>query len=266
MYLLFDIGGTYSRFAASPDGQTLGTVEKISTPKNFDEAMLAFSKLVGTLCRGEKIERAVGCSVGPLDTEKSHILNAPNLPDWNHKPLRDTLEKMCGCPVIIENDADLAGIGEATFGAGKGKSIVVYYTISTGVGGTRIVDGKIDVNRFGMEPGQQIIDPYDPTGHLEGLVSGTAIEKHYGKKASKIKDATIWDKVAHHLALGLHNSIVHWSPDIVILGGSVMKSLSSEKVHTELKSIMKIFPGVPPIVEARLDEPALYGALALLKK
>ena len=243
----------------------ISSVEKVPTPKDFDTAMTTFSQLINDLRGNGHFTQAAGCSVGPLNFDKSRMIHPPNLPSWHDKPLRGSLEIICNCPVIIENDADLAGLGEATYGAGKGKSIVVYYTISTGVGGARIVDGKIDKSRFGMEPGHQSIDPNDPNGHLEGLVSGTALLTRYGKVGEEIQDPAIWNSVAESLAIGLHNSIVHWSPDIVILGGSVIKSLPLDLVLDHLKSRMRIFTELPEVVLTTLDEPGLYGALSLLK-
>ncbi len=264
MQLLFDIGGTFSRFAVTENG-TIGTIQKVPTPQDFDIAMTTFSQVINDLRSNGHFTQAAGCSVGPLNFDKSRIINPPNLPKWHNKPLRESLEKISGCPVMIENDADLAGLGEATYGAGKGKSIVVYYTISTGVGGARIVDGQIDKSRFGTEPGHQIIDPNDPKGHLEGLISGTALLTRYGKAGEEIQDPAIWSRVAESLAIGLHNSIVHWSPDIIILGGSVMKSLPLDLVLDHLKSRMHIFTEIPELVLTTLDEPGLYGALSLLE-
>jgi len=76
--------------------------------------------------------------------------------------------------VFIENDASIVGLGEAVSGAGMGEEIVVYITVSTGVGGTRIVSGEIDEHAYGFEPGHELINMQDS---LEDLVSGTAVEE-----------------------------------------------------------------------------------------
>ena len=172
----------------------------------------------------------------------------------------------------MENDTALVGLGEATSGAGLGKSIVAYITVSTGVGGVRIVDGKIDRNSFGFEPGHQVILPNGSScncggiGHLETLVAGFYLERTYKQKPEDIKDPEVWDEVAKYLGLGLCNSIVHWSPDIVVLGGAVMKSVDLEKVKVYLKEYLTIFPQPPDLVPAKFDaDGGLYGALELLK-
>ncbi len=164
----------------------------------------------------------------------------------------------------------MVGLGEANYGAGRGKDIVVYMTISTGVGGVRIVKGNVDESAMGFEPGHQIIDPDNtlcPTcdgNDLEAYVSGTSIEKRFGKKPYEIQDDAVWDELAKFLAYGLHNTIMHWSPDIIVLGGSMMKEVGIPlpAVRTHLSGIMKIFPTLPQIEKAELaDFGGLYGAL-----
>ena len=87
----------------------------------------------------------------------------------------------------------------------------------------RFVNGEIDKNRFGFEPGHQIIDiENNNPKSLEDLVSGTALEKRTGQKPYEVTDPKIWDELAHQLSYGLYNTILHWSPDAVVLGGPMM--------------------------------------------
>ena len=144
-------------------------------------------------------------------------------------------------------------------------------TISTGVGGTRIVGGKIDKNAMGLEPGHQIIPCCNENGKimsLENCVSGVAFKKRYQKEPYEILDKEIWDKTAESLAYGLNNTIVHWSPDIIVLGGSMMKKIGISIPRTVfyLKNINKIFPNLPLIKKAVLkDLGGIYGAMAFLR-
>jgi len=256
------------RLAVSENGNKLDRVVILPTPRKFDDAMALIKKAIKELANDKKIKAVSGGIAGPLDKNKTMIFNAPNLLDWKNKPLAKELQKIFKAPVYLENDAALAGLGEAVFGAGKGKKIVAYLTISTGVGGCRIVDGKIDENSQGFEPGHQIIFSDKNVITLENLVSGTAIEKKYGKKPYEIFDAKIWDNVAKNLAYGLHNVAVLWSPDIIILGGSMMKKIGIpvERVKLHLLKILKIFPKTPLIKKSKLGDLAgLYGALAHLK-
>ena len=271
MYLLFDIGGTKMRVALSVDLKKIGKLEIIPTPKNFSEGIAVLKKTALKIEPNVKIKKICGGIAGLLDKNKEKLINAPNLREWVNKPLKKELEKVFKVPVYLENDADLAGLGEAVFGAGKNKDIVVYMTISTGVGGTRIVNGKIDKNAMGFEPGHQIIPCCNENGKimsLENCVSGVAFKKRYKKEPYEILDSAIWDKTAESLAYGLNNTIVHWSPDVIVLGGSMMKKIGISIPQTVfyLKNINKIFPNLPLIKMASLkDLGGLYGAMAFLR-
>ena len=267
MYLLFDIGGTNLRLANSPDGKTVTQIHYEATPKNPSEAIrsiIAYSHK-----NGKKLSGVAGGIPGPMDAGKTMIMNAPNLPGWVKYPLRDTLAEKLGTQVLLENDAALAGLGEAVFGAGQGKKIVAYLTISTGIGGTRIVNSQIDSSSLGFEPGHHTIHPdgflcgCGSKGHLEAYASGTGLKKQFGQPAHEIKDPAIWKQVCGHLAVGLNNVLCFWSPDIIVLGGSLMKSLSIDILTEELKNLKPVFPNIPPLAKANLgNDSGLYGALA----
>lgn len=278
MYLLFDIGATKTRIAVSPDGSELNSPEILSTPPRFIDGIKNFVAIAQKLTQGGKIRAAAGGIPGPLNKERSVVINAPNLPDWNNKPLKKQLEEGLAAPVFIENDTAMVGLGEAVVGPGMGHSIVVYMTISTGVGGVRLVDGRIDRNSLGFEPGHQYIDadkslcpPCPGLGTLEDYISGRSFEQRFGKKPYEITDEKIWDETARWLAFGLNNTVVHWSPDIVILGGSMMKKIGIpiERVRYYLKQTLKIFPipNHPRVEKASLgDVGGLYGSLSYLKQ
>lgn len=263
MYLVLDIGATKIRLAISPDGQNLSEPEIIPTPQNFNEGVKIITETAKKLAGGENFKKVVG-AIRYLDKTKTKIKNHPHIPLWSNQPLKETLENALSTPVDLENDAALAGLGEAKKGAGQGYKIVAYLTISTGVGGARIVNGKVDQNVLGFEPGFQIIDKENLLS-LEELVSGYGLEKRYGKKAENITDPEVWDEMAKNLAIGLNNVSVFWSPDIIILGGSVMKSLDLEKIKNYLQEVNTILPQLPEIKKAELgDLSALYGALAYI--
>ena len=125
------------------------------------------------------------------------------------------------------------------------------------------MNGMPDVSRYGFEPGHQIISMDGEKFSLEQLVSGTAIEKRYGKRAEDIDDPAVWERVAADLAVGLNNTLVHWSPDIIVLGGAVMKKIPLDVLREKVKETVYIFPEIPRIEKAILDEPVLWGALAM---
>lgn len=271
MYILFDIGGTKMRVVSADRKKFLGEPVVVSTPKDFNEGMDTLNNIISKLSNGAPIEAIVGGIAGPLNQDKSGLVESVNLSGWKGRNIKDVLTEVFHAPVSIENDSALVGLGEANYGAGRDKSIVAYITISTGVGGVRIVDGNIDKNAQGFEPGHQIIDPDNSLcpscegNDLESYISGTAVEKRFGKKPFEIYDDAIWDELAKFLAYGLNNTIMHWSPDIIILGGSMMKEVGIPipAVQKHLTDIMKIFPHIPEIKKADLgDFGGLYGALS----
>lgn len=267
---MFDIGGTKMRLSVSRDRENIEEPIILETPQSFEEALSSFSKAVSELTQDEIIEATCGGIAGVLDQSKSMLLRSPHLPDWVNQPLNLEFSKVTGSPLFLENDASLAGLGESYKGAGVGKNIVAYITVSTGVGGARIVNGQIDSNIFGFEPGHQIISVedfnYPLFKTLEELVSGSAIEKDYFKKPESIDDSTIWDQLSKRLSFGLHNSILHWSPDIVVIGGSVGARMNLDMIKNQLQSSLTIFPQIPDLALARLgDSGGLTGALELLK-
>lgn len=283
MFILFDIGGTKTRIACSKDCYSFSEPVKVDTPKDFDAGIKLIAETARELCQGEPIECAGGGIAGPLNSDRSALLNSPNIPGWIGKPLKEELVRAFGAPVVLENDTAIVGLGEAHHGAGKGKNIVVYITVSTGVGGVRIVNGFIEKSRFGFEPGHQIIDmagaacpecnaPHvhpDGKGHLEGYVSGTAVERRFGKKPYQIPQSDpLWKGLAYSLAVGLNNTVVHWSPDIVVLGGSMIvgdPAIPLREIEQSLKQLLGIFPEQPIVKAAELrDVGGLYGAMVFV--
>ena len=279
MYLLFDIGGTKMRLAISQDGEHFDAPVKVATPTDdFAEGVRLFVETTRELSGGEPIAAVAGGIAGVFDAAAGALVSAPHLSGWIHKPLREELARAIGCDVFIANDAAVVGLGEAVSGAGLGHEIVAYLTVSTGVGGARIVRGTIDAHRAGFEIGHHIINMNEPDvfcatcpeqGHVEGYISGTAFEKRYGKKAYEVDDPAAWDSAARTLAVALNNVTVFWSPDILVLGGAMIvgdPAIPLELVERYFEMVLKIFPERPRIARAALgDVGGLYGALALLK-
>lgn len=277
MYILFDIGGTKTRIAASDDLRTYSPAIKFETSLNFEEGIRAMIKAIDELRNGKKVTALAGGIRGPLNHEKSGIISEKKLVDWVGRNITKTLGDHYGAPAYLENDTAIVGLGEAVFGAGKGHDIVAYHTVSTGVGGARFVHGMLDITSVGFEPGHQLLDiDRSILGHsiphtLENLVSGTALEKRRGVKPYEIpQDDPVWDELAKWLAHGLKNTITYWSPDVIVLGGSMVVGdprifLADIIRHTE-ETLDGLVP-CPKIVDAALrDEGGLYGAMALIEK
>lgn len=256
------------RLAVSRSGKQIEKCSIVPTPKRFEDGLRVLRAFVEGLDGKKRITAVAGAIAGSFDRRKSIIIGGgSNIKDWVGRPLKNQLEKIFKAPVYLENDAALAGLAEAMRGAGRGREIVAYLTWSTGIGGARIVKGKIDANARGFEPHHQIIDA--DGSHLGTHISGRALEEHFGKKPEFVADSKIWDKLAWRFATMLNNTIVYWSPDIIVLGGSVMKSISLSKLRRHLKKIYGrgslLLP--PPAVGAKLgDLGGLWGALELLKQ
>lgn len=283
MYILFDIGGTKMRVAGSKNLSDFSEPVVVETPQDAQKGIQTLKQAIKDISKSESITAFAGGIAGALNSEKTELIYSPHLHTWIGVDIKKELEQDFGCTTYLENDSALAGLGEAVAGAGVGYDIVAYITVSTGVGGARIVYGKIDSNSFGFEPGHQVIDidgtvcpscsegkHQDGVGHLEGYISGTSVEQRFSKRPHEITDNAVWDELAKWLAYGLNNTIVHWSPDVVVLGGSmIVKEIGIKiaDVSAHLHNILKIVPKIPALKQATLEDfGGLHGALALLKQ
>lgn len=276
MLIALDIGGTKTRVAVSEDGHTFDTPMKIDTPPSFEDGIAAITAEAHRLLDGRSVEGVVAGIAGPLSPDRTTILNSPHLTDWIGKPLSERLSAALGAPrVFIENDSALVGLGEAIHGAGQGYPIVAYLTVSTGVGGVRIVDGKIDQSAFGFEPGHQVIDMDGTVApflgiEAEDLVSGSATEIRFGKKAYQVTDPEVWEELSRWVAYLVNNTVVHWSPHAVVLGGSMIvgdPAVPVDRIKAHLYEILSIFPHKPEVLSATLkDVGGIYGGFAFIRQ
>ena len=258
-----DLGGTKISTAISTiEGNILANVVLPTKAEEGETAVLGRivqsidEVIVGSSTSIDEIE-AIGIgSPGPLDAKKGIIITTPNLPfkDYN---LVQPLKEKYNSPGYLDNDANAAAIGEYMFGAGKGKESIVYFTVSTGVGGGAVLDGKVYRGHTSnaLEIGHTTVDPNGPRcncgnlGCLEAMSSGTAIAKK-GKEAVStnvetslkkydtvtsyevFKEAEAGDEVAKdiidnaltYLGIGVANAIATFDPEMIIIGGGVSKA------------------------------------------
>lgn len=256
--ILFDIGRTKTRVAFSDNTENFEEPTIFETNHNYEEGLKKLLEVIESCAKGREVANIAG-----------GITRA--LTDWETERLSEDLKNKFGANIKIENDSAIVGLGEAVFGAGRGFSIVAYITVSTGVGGVRIIDGKIDEKAVGFEPGKQIIDMENgETKTLEDLVSGSALEQRTGKHPKEIGDQQVWDSHAKILAVGINNTIVNWSPNCVVLGGSMITgdpAIPLDKTEQYLKDIITGYPEIPAIKKGELgDLGGLWGGLAILRK
>jgi glucokinase len=188
---------------------------------------------------------------GPLDPFTGIVHAPPNLTGWSEIPLRAMVSEAAGMPVELGNDANAAALGEWRFGGGRGCNSVVYITVSTGIGGGVIENGRLLLGRMGAgyELGFMIMDPVDGT-IWEDMASGTALGAaaaaamrarpesllnqlatsatvtgaHVAAAAARgdALAAELMEREAHLLGLGFASCLHLFSPDILLVGGSVV--------------------------------------------
>ncbi len=272
-----DVGGTLLRAARfDPDLNMLERVEQPSHAEQGSDAVL--DRLIETI--RQVLPESPGDLAGiglalpsPVDAEQGVVIATPNLP-FKDLPIVDLVRRAIGGPVYLGNDADLAGLAEYYLGAGQGARTMVYITISTGVGGGIIIDGRPFVGRGqGGEIGHMVVQPDGPIcgcgrrGHLESFSSGTGIARiargrlEAGEK-SAIRDmvdgditrvtavevgeaakkgdrlgAEIITQAGHHLGIAIASLMVLLNPDIFVLGGGVTKigDLLFEPMHAAIR-------------------------------
>lgn len=271
MYILADIGGTKTRIARSDDLESFAEPLVFDTPQTYEEGVELLVKHANALSGSKSIHAIMMGLPGVLSRDKRTLFDAAHhLAHWNHRNIAGRIETTLGTRVFLENDTALVGLGESHFGAGKDVALMAYITVSTGVNGVRIVDGMIDRAMLGFEIGDQFMTLDNPPKMLEDLVSGSYISKKYGKHPRELgNDSPVWDELAHMLALGLHNTIVHWSPEVIVLGGSMFNDIgiSVGRVEEHLWPLLMRFPERPRLVHSSLASVGgLWGGLARLKQ
>jgi glucokinase len=186
-----DLGGTQIRTAVLRGPTLLSRVGLLTGENPLPDRLLPriYIAIQEALDKaGATLEQVAGIGIaapGPLDYRSGVIFTPPNLAGWDRVPLRDLFTGQYHIPIFVENDAHTAGLGEYMFGAGRGANNMVYLTISTGIGGGVIIDGKIleGANGSAGELGHMTIDWHGERcncgniGCLESIASGTNIAR-----------------------------------------------------------------------------------------
>ena len=264
--LAFDLGGTKFAFGVvNEDGTVLGSgrVETFAE-KGPQQACERVAEAAHQLLAELKLKPvdfvAIGvASPGPLDIARGCVDGSPNLPGWTGFSITDFLSNSFGgLPARIDNDCNAAALGEYRFGAGKGKKNVVYITVSTGIGGGAVIDGRLmrGSNGNAAELGHIPLTMDGPLcgcgnpGCWEVYASGTAIARRTrealtaGRPSSIVKFAgsieqvtthhlfqamaegdalanEIWSESINYLGRGLGAVINTFNPDVIVVGGGV---------------------------------------------
>lgn len=265
MYLGVDVGGTKTLLAVFTNDGSLKQSLKFETPQNYSRFLDALTENIRNL-EIDNFRAACIALPGVIDRENGVGVRFGNLP-WKNVHVVEFLEKYLKAPVLVENDAKLAGLYEASNVKSDFKR-VLYITISTGIGIALITDGVIEAklgdrggNAFMMQQGKTTIT-------WEQLASGKAITKKYGKQASEIDDPEAWKAISRNIALGLIDVISLFEPEVVVLGGGVGSHFKKfEKfLKADLKKYEMPIMQIPPIIQAKkAEEAVIYGCYELLK-
>lgn len=270
MILAFDFGGTKNscaRFERDARGAYQMTArERRASPPDADGAYdyATMRELARNLLRGRAPD-AIGVSFGgPVRASAGVVVLSHHVPGWKNAPLRDQLASEFNARVVVDNDANAAALGEARFGAGQDCASLLYVTVSTGIGGGWVLDGKIyrGADELAGEIGHVVIEPDGPPcvcgrrGCVEQLACGPAIARMARERlrrepargeilralcgndvaaltAQQVNQAAqqgdalaraVMQDAARALGFALGSVIVLMNPRRIVLGGGVTKA------------------------------------------
>lgn len=300
-----DIGGTKVAIAL----ESLGG-ERIAARRLPTEVNLGPARILENICRAieemlaesraQLASIGVGCP-GPIDIARGLVLSPANLPDWVEFPIVEILEKRFGVAVVLDNDANAAALGEYFYGAGRGFREMFYVTISTGIGGAIICEGRIHhgVQAGAGEVGHTIVDAggiqcrCGIRGCLETIASGTGIARRMREKLAAENGAenseqitaetvvervrsgdraarAIWDETIGYLAVGLGNAVTLIAPEAVVIGGGVAEA--GELLLAPLRAAIAKNVSMVPVEKVAIlgaslgSESGVCGALMLAQR
>lgn len=284
---LFDLQGNLLSFRTIPTVKTQDPALFIEHLAQESEHMLG-SEL--KLKLGDPRIVGVGAGAPMANYFTGSVEHAPNL-GWKNVPLKKLFEQHFKAPAVIENDANLAAVGEKKWGSGKDLTDFVLITLGTGVGAGLILDGHLyrGFNALGAEGGHIII-PHEKRrlcscggmNHLESFLSAKGIKETISElthedwtierlgslfREGDLKATAIINQVATELATGLVTMGVLFGPQAFIIGGGVSKLGESfnavvtkkmdELIHFSLKGKIKILTAT-----LSSDKGAVYGGAA----
>ncbi|MDC0835880.1 glucokinase [Leptolyngbya valderiana BDU 20041] len=235
-----DLGGTSIKLGRFDREGNCGERLTVETPQpSTPEAVL--EAIVGAIDRLDPQRNCVAVGLGtpgPADETGRIAKVAINLSRWNDVPVADILEAKIGRPVVLANDANCAGLGEAWLGAGRSFRDLILLTLGTGVGGAIVLDDRLFVGRHGAagELGLITLNPDGPpcnsgnNGSLEQYASVRAIRRETGLEPHELaakaeagdKDAiAYWEQYGRRLGAGLASLIYILTPEAVVIGGGI---------------------------------------------
>jgi glucokinase len=289
MYLGIEIGGTKLQLGVGPGDGSLrglwrGPVDAAAGGDGIRRQIVAaVPELMACAGVNRSDLRAIGVGFGgPVDDATRSVIKSHQVTGWDNFPLADWLTDRLGLPTALGNDADVAGLAEAHYGAGRGLSPIFYMTIGSGIGGGLIVDGKIyrGTGKGAAEVGHlRMATPHGPRP-LELVASGWAIDRAAGRPGADVAVAAgrgdpaaqaVLDTALGHLVEAICHVVALICPRRIVIGGGV--SLMGEAVFFRplreqvAARVFKPFAGCYDIMPAALgEEVVIHGALALARQ
>lgn len=256
-----DVGGTLTRGAlVDRTGEVTLRVEYPTDPSAGTKGIIAVVEEL--LAQGGEAVGAIGVgAAGFINAATGSVTFSPNL-QYDDPQIAEAVRSRAGdIPVIVDNDANAAALGESTFGSARGSDFVAFLTIGTGIG-SGFIDRRRLVRGFtgaGAEIGHMVVDPAGPPcpcglkGCFEQLASGTAIgrmgreavaddrdssilafagsieaitSRHVSQAAREYDETamTVLRKAGRSLGIGLSNVVNIFDPEVIVLGGSVVQA------------------------------------------
>jgi glucokinase len=289
MFLGIEIGGTKLQLGVGPGDGTLRGVWRGAVDMGAGgdgirrQIVAALPDLLPAAGVDRSDLRAVGVGFGgPVDDATRSVITSHQVAGWDNFPLAEWLTETLGLPAALGNDADVAGLAEALFGAGKGLSPIFYMTIGSGIGGGLIIDGKIHrgTGKGAAEIGHLRMPTADGPKPLEQVASGWSIDRAAGRPAHEVAVAAkrgdavargILDSALNNLSEALCHVIALVCPRRIVIGGGV--SLMGEEMFFRplrekvAERVFKPFADCFDIMPAALgEEVVVHGALALARQ
>jgi len=296
-----DLGGTQLRAALADEAGTLHEEIRVRTAAEAGPAAVIdqIAESIAHVRASAPADAAIlGVGIGspgPLDPYEGVVFTQPNMTGWTNVPLRDLLAERTGLPVELGNDANAAALGEWYFGSGVGLRNLVYITVSTGIGGGVIADGRLLLGHkgAGAEVGHHIIDWAtgaswedlaagpglaaaaaeamigDPRSLLHGMATPetvTAVEVAEAAAAGDQLSQRLLDREGELIGIGLVNMLFLYSPEIILLGGGVV--VHNPQLIERAKLVIQertfdVYREVPVQLAALGGRAGLLGAVAL---
>ncbi len=276
--LAIDIGGTKFSICVFADGRMLVRETAATDREGGRDWMLAQIAAIGRRWQSEYAFRRVGIGFGgPVLFDRQRVALSTHVGGWSDFDLTDWAQDQFQVPAVMDNDANVGALGEWSRGAGQGTASLFYMTLSTGIGGGIVEQGRIwrGADSYAGEVGHITIRPDGPPclcgarGCLERLCCGLWLERDHGSPAQiLLRDPVFVRRYVVDLAQGLKAVLMLLNPERIVIGGGISKAGDAlfvplrEELGRQMTAWSRARVDVVPATLG--DDSVLWGALALV--